>query len=70
MVFSKMAVVRPREDQPERPVFFPWRGKAVLVGVEGGISYSFNFDTVVCFSSSDVKKKKNKKQVMTSRIPK
>lgn len=64
-MFSKMAMVRPRENQPERPVFFPWRGKAVLVGVEGGVSYSFSSDTVVSFSSSDVKK-----QVITRRIPK
>ena len=59
-MFIKMAVVRPREDQPERPVFSPLRGKAVLVGVEGGVSYSFSSDTVVSFSSSDVKKKNKK----------
>ena len=54
MVFFKVAVVRPREDQPKRHVFFPWRGKAVLIGMEGGVPFSF--------SSSDVKKKTNKKK--------
>lgn len=62
-MFFKMAVVRPREDQPKRPVFFPWRGKAVLIGMEGGVPCSFSSErteTVVSFSSSDVKKKKKK----------
>lgn len=56
-MFFKMAVVRPREDQPERRVFSPWTGKAVLVGMEGGVPCSFSSErteTVVSFSSSDV----------------
>ena len=62
-MFFKVAVFRPREDQPKRPVFFPWRGKAVLIGMEGGVPCSFSSErteTVVSFSSSDVKKKKKK----------
>ena len=56
-MFFKVAVFRPREDQPKRPVFFPWRGKAVLIGMEGGVPCSFSCErteTVVSFSSSDV----------------
>ena len=40
-MFIKMAVVRPREDQPEIPVFFPWRTKAVLVGLGEAVTVQF-----------------------------
>lgn len=53
-MFLKVAVARPREDQPEIPVFFPWRKKDYLVGVGGNV-YRSALILVIFF-----KKKKKK----------
>lgn len=60
-MFLKMAMVRPREDQPEILVFFPWRKKDCPVWGWGKHSL-FSSDSVVSFYSSNISFKEKKKK--------